>query len=47
MQWTLRIATYDNPDAILFKGKKLAELEAWVCKSCGFLEWYAVEPRKL
>ena len=45
--WTLGVATYTNPDAVVFKGKKMSGLEAWVCKSCGFVEWYAIDADKL
>ena len=42
--YTLEIATYKNPDALIFKGKKSANLEAWVCRDCGYTEFYAVAP---
>ncbi|MEM6259395.1 MAG: hypothetical protein AAGI37_14020 [Planctomycetota bacterium] len=42
--WTMEVATYDNPDALIFKGKKSADLEAWVCRECGFTEFYAIKP---
>ena len=43
----LRVITYANPNAILLKGTKKSELEAWVCKGCGFVEWYASAPSEL
>ena len=42
--YTMEVATYDNPDAFIFKGKKSADLEAWVCRECGYTEFYAVTP---
>lgn len=43
----LLVVTYANPNAALLKGAKKSNLEAWVCKDCGFVEWYAEKPREL
>ncbi len=43
----LTLATYDNPEALLFKGKQSTIVSAWVCAGCGFTEWYAADPNVL
>lgn len=40
--FTMEVVTYDKPEALIFKGKRSANLEAWVCRECGFTEFYAV-----
>jgi predicted nucleic-acid-binding Zn-ribbon protein len=40
----LAVVKYRNPDAIMFKGKLMTTLSAWVCEDCGFVELYADEP---
>ncbi|WP_367874295.1 hypothetical protein [Luteolibacter sp. Populi] len=37
----LIVASYHNPQAILFKGKPQTTVSAWVC---GFIEYYADNP---
>lgn len=41
------IATYRKPDAIIFKGQQTSSLSAWVCADCGYLEWYADNPKRI
>ena len=41
---TLCVATFGKPDALLFKDQRIAYLSAWVCRSCGFVEFYADDP---
>jgi predicted nucleic-acid-binding Zn-ribbon protein len=37
------LVVYDKPDALLFKGEKERyELAAWICKACGYTEWYCL-----
>jgi predicted nucleic-acid-binding Zn-ribbon protein len=43
----LSVATYRNPDALIFKGKHESPLSAWVCRTCGFVELYADSPPAL
>jgi predicted nucleic-acid-binding Zn-ribbon protein len=43
----LSIATFREPDALLFKGKQQSTLSVWVCLGCGFVEFYADEPDQL
>lgn len=43
----LSVATFGKPDALLFKDKRISNLSAWVCRSCGFVEFYADEPQSL
>jgi predicted nucleic-acid-binding Zn-ribbon protein len=46
-QWDLHVATYAQPDALLFKGKQESKVSAWVCTDCGYLELYADHPAQL
>jgi predicted nucleic-acid-binding Zn-ribbon protein len=46
-EYDLRVATYTNPDAWVFKGQQDSTLSAWVCAACGFLEFYADNPQAL
>jgi len=43
----LRVASFANPDALLFKGKATSLLSACVCFACGFTELYAASPLNL
>lgn len=43
----LGLATYENPDALFFKGKAKTRLTAYVCADCGLTEFYAENPRTL
>lgn len=40
---TLDLAVLENPDAFLFKGEKERYvLAVWICKGCGYTEWYCL-----
>jgi predicted nucleic-acid-binding Zn-ribbon protein len=41
------VATYRNPEALLFKGRQSTTLSAWVCADCGYVEFYADSPRSI
>ena len=41
------IATFRNPDAHIMKGKQTTPVSAWVCRDCGYTEFYADRPRDL
>jgi hypothetical protein len=41
------VATFQNPDALVFVGKKQTHVSAWVCCSCGYTELYADAPASL
>ncbi len=43
----MKIATFGNPGALIFKQKKETSMSAWVCASCGFVELYADEPWRI
>ena len=43
----LTVATFKSPDAVIFKGQRKTNLSAWVCVECGFVEFYADEPKAL
>jgi len=40
----MSIATFRKPDALVFKGEKETTVSAWVCASCGYIEFYADDP---
>ena len=42
-----RLATFRNPAALLFKGKQESTVSAWVCLTCGYVEYYADTPDAL
>ena len=44
---TAQLATYRNPEAFLFKGRQSTRLKAWVCAQCGYVEFFADNPRAL
>ena len=44
---TAQLATYRQPDAFLFKGKQATTMSAFVCAECGYVEFYADDPRAL
>jgi predicted nucleic-acid-binding Zn-ribbon protein len=46
-QHTAQLATYRDPEAFLFKGRQSTTLSAYVCGECGYVEFYAEEPRAL
>jgi predicted nucleic-acid-binding Zn-ribbon protein len=41
------VATYDNPDALIFRGRRESAITAYVCMGCGYLEYYADSPYSL
>jgi predicted nucleic-acid-binding Zn-ribbon protein len=43
----LQVATYRKPQALVFKGKQMTTLSAWVCGRCGYVEFYADDPAAL
>ncbi len=43
----LTIATFQNPGALIFRGRRTMEASAWVCGQCGFIELYARKPQQL
>lgn len=43
----LAVATSENPRALLFKGKRETSVSAWVCASCGLVEFYADSPEAI
>ncbi len=43
----LSVATFRNPEALMFKGKLSTALSAWVCGNCGYVEFYADSPQSI
>ena len=43
----LTVATQRRPDALVFKGTVRSTLSAWVCLGCGYVEYYADDPKAL
>lgn len=44
---SLEIETYDDPTAMLLKGRHSSGVGATVCTSCGHIDLYATDPRNL
>jgi predicted nucleic-acid-binding Zn-ribbon protein len=40
-QTELSVATFQNPEALIFKGQFTSPLSAYVCVGCGYVEFYA------
>ncbi len=47
MQKNFMIATFGNPDALIFKEQRTSTVSAWVCERCGYVEFYADSPASL
>lgn len=43
----LEIVTYEDPQAMIFKGRHSCHVTAWVCVGCGYIEYYAESPGSL
>lgn len=43
----LTVATLLDPSALLLRGRQESTVSAWVCRSCGFVEFYADYPTGL
>lgn len=43
----MSVATFGNPEALIFKQMKQTTVSAWVCASCGFVEFYADTPQNI
>ena len=43
----IRLQKSGRPEALFFQENRWSGVLAWVCADCGFIEWYAVEPKKL
>lgn len=43
----MEVATFRNPDALIFKGMQSTTVSAWVCSDCGYIEYYADSPANL
>jgi predicted nucleic-acid-binding Zn-ribbon protein len=41
------LAVYARPTALVFTGKQSTTMSAWVCDDCGFVEFYAANPKVL
>ena len=44
---TIRLECYRNPERVLFKGAQSTTLTACVCAGCGYVEFYAEDPKAL
>ena len=47
VQQDIQVVTYAKPSAIIFTGKRATGVRAWVCASCGYMEFYAIDPTLL
>ena len=46
-QLELSVATFRKPEALFFKEKQQTTVSAWVCGSCGYIEFYADAPGQI
>lgn len=46
-QEELSVGVYRRPEALIFKDQRRSTLSAWVCGSCGYVEFYADSPRRI
>jgi predicted nucleic-acid-binding Zn-ribbon protein len=46
-QKEMTVGTFRNPGAMIFKGLQESTVSAWVCTECGFVEFYADDPKKI
>jgi predicted nucleic-acid-binding Zn-ribbon protein len=46
-QQDLMVGVEGNPTARLFRQQHRSTLSAWVCGDCGYIEFYADDPRTL
>jgi predicted nucleic-acid-binding Zn-ribbon protein len=45
--YDLSVATFEHPEALLFKGIRESTISAYVCSRCGYVEFYADDLKKL
>ncbi len=43
----LSVVTYEDPDALIFKGKQRSALFARICGDCGYTELFVENPREI
>jgi predicted nucleic-acid-binding Zn-ribbon protein len=46
-EYDMAVATFGKPRALIFKDKRMTTVSAWVCASCGYVEFYADSPRAI
>ena len=46
-QHDMSIATFRNPEAIIFKEQQETSVSAWVCSECGYIEFYTDHLKKI
>jgi predicted nucleic-acid-binding Zn-ribbon protein len=42
-----QLAVYRKPSAVFFKGRQSTTMSAYVCADCGYVEFYADDPKAL
>lgn len=42
----LRVEAQARPMALILKGKTKSTLRAWLCGSCGYVEFYSMDPEE-
>jgi predicted nucleic-acid-binding Zn-ribbon protein len=40
----MSVATFQKSEALIFKGKEETTVSAWVCATCGYIDFYADHP---
>lgn len=46
-EFEFSLTGYGRPKAMIFKERRSSPVSAWVCATCGFIEFYADNPLKL
>jgi len=46
-QREMSVATFSKPEALIFKGQQETTVSAWVCTGCGYIEFYADDPKAI
>ncbi len=46
-RFEVTITSFANPDAMVFRDATHTAVSAWVCRQCGYIEFYATHPLAL
>jgi predicted nucleic-acid-binding Zn-ribbon protein len=46
-EFDLSVATFQYPNAVIFKGKHESKISAYICSRCGYVEFYADDVKTL
>ncbi len=43
----MRVSVDEKPDALIFKQRNYSDIRAHICGDCGFIQFYADDPKTL